>query len=614
MAAKSCLFLFAAIVVMTHTQTADAQAVAGAQRGTDPIRYTVSFPAPQTNYLEVSADVPTGRRPQIELMMAVWTPGSYLVREYSRNVEDVVASGADGKPVAVAKTEKNRWRVSTGGAPAVTVKYRVYSHEMSVRTNWVEAGFALVNGAPTFMTLADAPQRPYEVTIQPATGWRRSMTALPAMTGGDHRYQAPDFDTLVDSPILVGNPAVYEFTVDGKPHFLVNEGEAGIFDGARAAKDLETLITEQRRMWGSLPYEKYVILNVLTSVNGQYAGGGLEHKDSTVLMATPWVTRTRAAYLAWLELASHEIFHVWNVKRMRPMELGPFEYENEVHTRSLWIAEGMTEYYGLLLTHRAGFSTRDEFLSSLSALVEEVQTLPGRKVQSAELASFDAWIKYYRPDENSSNVTMSYYTKGAVLGLLLDARVRKATNNGKTLDDVMRVAYAKFSGSKGFTPEDFRRVAEEVSGADLRSFWANYVEGTAELDFADATEVFGVRFKPAASATRPWVGITTRNDGGRLVVSTVRRESPAVAAGLNVDDEILAVGEFRVRADRWDNRLDQYKAGDKVSLLIARREQLMRLDLTLGTEPPRPWRLEVNPAASDTQKTHLTSWLQSSRN
>src|SRR5687767_12901604 len=345
-----------AIVLMTQTVSADAQnTAAAAQRGLDPIRYTVSFPAPHTHYMEVSAIVPTGGRADVELMMAVWTPGSYLVREYARNIERVTATGPGGRALAVEKSDKNRWRVTTGGAPTVTVAYRVYGREMSVRTNWVESRFALVNGAPTLMTLADMATRPHEVILNPADGWRRSMTGLPPLGGGEHRYRAPDFDTLVDSPILLGNPAVYEFNVDGKLHYLVNEGEAGIFDGARAAKDLETLVTEQRRMWGSLPYEKYVILNVLTSVNGQYAGGGLEHKDSTVLMATPWVTRTRAAYLAWLELASHEIFHVWNVKRLRPVELGPFEYEDEVHTRSLWVAEGVTEYYGLLLTHRAGF-------------------------------------------------------------------------------------------------------------------------------------------------------------------------------------------------------------------------------------------------------------------
>lgn len=608
MVAKLCMLLFAATLVMTHTEPADAQTPAA------PIRYTVSFPAPHTHYVEVSAEVPTGRQPQIELMMAVWTPGSYLVREFSRHVEAVTAADADGRPLTVEKSDKNRWTITTAGAQTAVVKYRVYAREMSVRTNWVESGFGLLNGAPTFMTLADSTPRPHEVILQLPNAWKRSFTGLPEMPGGAHRYRAPDYDTLVDSPILLGNPTVYEFTVDGKKHYLVNEGEAGIFDGARAAKDIETMIHEHHRMWGGrLPYDKYVVLNVLTSVPGQFAGGGLEHKNSTVLMAAPWATRTRASYLSWLELASHEIFHVWNVKRLRPVELGPFEYETEVHTRSLWIAEGITEYYGLLAVHRAGFSNRDEFLTKLSSLIEEVQTFPGARVQSAELASFDAWIKYYRPDENSANSSMSYYTKGAVLGLLVDARMRKATNGTRSLDDVMRAAYAKFSGDRGFTPDEFRAIAEQVAGVSLDTFWETAVEGTAALDYTEALELFGVRFRPAGSATRPWLGITTRNDAGRLLISTVRRDSPGFTAGLNVDDEILAIGEFRVRADRWDNRLDQYKPGDGVSILLARREQLMRLDLTLGTEPPRQWRLEVSPEASETQKTRLEAWLQPPR-
>ena len=222
---------------------------------------------------------------------------------------------------------------------------------MSVRTNWVETDFAMLNGAPTFMTLADGQARPHEVVIQPARGWRISMTGLAEMSGGSHRYRAPDFDTLVDSPIVIGNPAVYEFTIDNKKHFLVNVGEAGVFDGARAAKDLETVVREHRRMWGTLPYDKYVFLNILTIVTP--GGGGLEHKNSAMLMANRWTTRTRRSYVAWLELASHEFFHVWNVKRLRPVELGPFNYEKEVLTRSLWVVEGVTDYYA-----RAGPASR----------------------------------------------------------------------------------------------------------------------------------------------------------------------------------------------------------------------------------------------------------------
>ena len=606
MAPKWLRLTFIAIVLMTPTVSADAQTTAAAQRGLDPIRYTVSFPAPHTHYMEVSAIVPTGGRADVELMMAVWTPGSYLVREYARNIERVTATGPGGRALAVEKSDKNRWRVTTGGAPTVTVAYRVYGREMSVRTNWVESRFALVNGAPTFMTLADMAPRPHEVILNPADGWRRSMTGLAPLGGGEHRYRAPDFDTLVDSPILLGNPAVYEFSVDGKPHYLVNEGEAGIFDGERAARDLEAIVREHRRFWGSLPYDKYVVLNVMSET----ANNGLEHKNSTVLMTSRWATRTRNAYLGWLSIASHELFHAWNVKRLRPAELGPFDYENENHTRSLWIAEGITDYYGDLLLHRAGLATREELLDYVSRMIEELQTTPGRTVQSAELASFDAWIKYYRPDENSPNVTISYYTKGAVLAFLLDARIRKATGGAKSLDDVMRAAYAKYSGPRGFTPDDFRQVAEDVAGTRLTGFWDAAVEGTAELEYAEALDTLGLRFRPGTPSTRAWLGATTRNDAGRLVVSQVRRDTPAIEAGLNVDDEILAIDDFRVRADQLATRLDQYKPGDRVTLLVARRDQLLRLEVTFRAEPPRAWRLEVNPAATDVQTTRFTQWLQ----
>ena len=601
----STLFAAAALL-MTYADSA------AAQTAVEPIRYTVSFPAPQTHYMEVTAAVPTERRADVELMMAVWTPGSYLVREYERNVEAVTAAAPDGKALAVVKSDKNRWRVTTGGAATVTVKYRVYGREMSVRTNWIEAGFALLNGAPTFLTLADRTPRAHEVVINPATGWARSMTGLPEMPGGAHRYRAPDFDTLTDSPILVGNPAVHEFTVDDKKHYLVNEGEGGIFDGARAAKDLEAMVREHRRMWGSLPYDKYVFLNLLVE-----AGGGLEHKNSTVLMGSRWATRTRRAYNSWLDLASHEFFHVWNIKRLRPVELGPFDYENENHTRSLWIAEGVTDYYADLALHRAGLITRDEYLDSLSDKIEELQTTPGRLVQSAEMASFDAWIKYYRPDENSINTSISYYTKGSVVALLLDARVRKATNGARSLDDVMKAAYDKYSGSRGYTADEFRAVAEQVAGVNLKAFWDHAVSGTEELDYKEALETLGLRFRsvavPAERPGKPWLGITTRNDAGRLLVSQVRRDTPGLAAGLNVDDEILAIDNYRVRADRLDNRLEQYKPGDKVTLLVARREQLLRLEVTFGTEPPRSWRLEVNPSANDAQQSGRGRWLNPGR-
>ena len=592
--------LVVALVLMTHA--ADALG----QNAPEPIRYTLSFPAPQTHYVEVTATVPTGGRADVDLMMAVWTPGSYLVREYARNVENLTAASPEGRALDIDKSTKNHWRIATGGAPSITVTYRVYCREMSVRTNWIEADFAMLNGAPTFITLADPAPRPHEIVINPAPAWKRSVTPLADLGGGPHRYRAPDYDTLVDSPIIVGNPAVYDFTVDGKPHSLVDVGEAGVFDGARAVKDLEKLVAENRRFWGALPYDRYVFFNMITE-----SGGGLEHKNASMLMTNRWATRTRRAYLGWLSLASHEYYHAWNVKRLRPVELGPFNYERENITRSLWIAEGFTDYYADMMAYRAGLYSRDELLDALSGVIESLQGTPGRLVQSADMASFDAWIKYYRPDENSSNTSISYYTKGTAIAFALDGLIRRQTS--KSLDDVMRAEYARFSGAKGYTPEEFRAEAERVTGLDLKKFWDAAAEGTADLDYADALAAFGLRFKPSSPgdrATKAWMGATTRNDGGRLVVTQVQRGSPAALAGLNVDDEILAIDDFRVRADRLDNRLEQYKPGDAVSLLVARREQVTKVDLRFGSEPTNSWRLEIDPNASEAQRHALEAWLK----
>lgn len=576
-------------------------------RPVDPIRYTLRFPAPHTHYVEIEADVPTGRRPEIELMMAVWTPGSYLIREYARHVERVSAAAPDGRPLAVTKTRKNRWRIQTGGAPSVRVAYRVYGREMSVRTNWIDADLAMLNGAPTFLTIAGDTRRPHEVRLELPAAWAATATALAPASGSPHHYVAADFDELVDSPIVAGNPAIYRFEVSGVPHQLVNVGEAGVWNGPASARDVEAIVRTTTAFWGVVPYERYVFLNMITE-----AGGGLEHKNSTLLMTSRWRTRARKDYLGWLALVAHEFFHAWNVKRLRPAALGPFDYENEVYTEDLWISEGFTDYYGDLLVRRAGLSTDEEYLKELSTLVRTLQTTPGRLVQPASLSSFDAWIRQYRPDENSPNVSISYYTKGAVVAFLLDAHIRRATSGARSLDDVMRLAYRRHAGARGFASQEFRQAASEVAGTDLGSWFAHAVDGTGELDYQDALDWFGLRFKGSDEKGREpkaWLGAATKNDAGRLVVTEVRRGTPAYEAGLNVDDEILAIGEFRVRADQLDGRLEKYRPGDRVSLLVARREQLRRIDLTLGADPGDSWQLEVRPDATPEQRARLHTWL-----
>ena len=575
----------------------------------DPIRYTVRIAAPATHYLEVEAIYPAAGKPTLDLMMAVWTPGSYLVREFARHVEQVRARAPSGQPLALEKTRKNRWHVRTGGAKSVVVTYRVYANERMPRTDWVSDSFALINGPPTYITLLERAPRPHEVTLELPAAWHQSLTALePAADHRPHHYRAPDFDTLVDSPIVAGNPTVHRFTVDGVPHALVNVGETRSWDGARSARDVGRIVQAARELWGALPYKRYLFFNILAA---EGYGDGIEHKNSTVFLADRWSTRTESAYYDWLTLVAHEFFHAWNVKRLRPVELGPFDYENEVYTRSLWVAEGLSDYYAWMLVRRAGLASREATLADISRAIASLQTTPGRLVQPLADASFDAWIKAYRPNENSRNATVSYYTKGSLVGLLLDARVRKLTDGARSLDDVMRLAYRRYSGERGYTPAEFRATAGEVAGTDLGAFFRQAVDTAGELDYTETLDWYGLRFTAGApdSMAKAWLGADTQVKDGRLLVSVVRRDGPASGSGLTADDELVALDSSRLEGRDLDAALERYRPGDTVSVLVSRLGELRRYTVTLGRAPDERWSLSVRADATAEQRRHLDAWL-----
>ena len=579
----------------------------------EAIRYTVRFAEPHTHYLEVTASVPA-QAGDVDVFMAVWTPGSYLVREYARNVEDFHARDAQGRDLAWEKTRKNRWRIHGATAGRVELRYKVYAREMSVQGNWVDAGFAMLNGAPNFITLVGGEKRPYEVKLELPAAWKKSISGL---TDGPapHSYRAADFDELLDCPIYAGNAPIHEFTVEGKKHYLVNEGEGPTWDGPASAQDVAKIVATYSRQWGGLPYDKYVFFNMLVE-----SGGGLEHKNSTWLGASRWAYGNSAPgeegggrrpnRQGWLGLVSHEYVHLWNVKRLRPVELGPFDYENEVYTKSLWLAEGVTSYYGPLAVRRAGLMNQAEFLRAMGGAIGQLQTTPGRLVTPVESASFNAWIQLYRPNENTQNTAISYYTKGQVVGFLLDAKIRKATGGAKSLDTVMNLAYQRFGGAKGYTPAEFRALVNEVAGADFSAWFKNALETTEELDYTEALDYYGLKLgqsqrRGAAPAGGFETGIRTRNEGGRLVINGLTRGSAGYDGGFNVEDEILAVNGYRVRAEQWPARLENYKAGETVDVLLARREILQTLKLKLEKPKAQSWGLEVKADASDEQKARL---------
>lgn len=615
----------------------DVQAVPG-----EDVAYRLRFPAPQTHYVEVEAVLPVVRKGAgnggaggeaagndhaaaasagtIEVFMPVWTPGSYMVREYSRHLENVSAATVTGTPLAIEKISKNRWRVHAGSEARVVVRYRVYAREMSVRTNFVDADLAVLNGAATFLTVDGAMSRAHEVAVELPAQWAHSVTGMPPHPdGAPHHYLVPDYDTLVDSPLVLGNPTMHRFEVEGVPHRIATFGGGELWDGDRVARDTEAVVRAQVRLWGAIPYRDYVFLSVLEG------GGGLEHRNSTLMMGNPWMTRTRKDYLRWLGLTSHEFFHTWNIKRLRPASLGPFDYEREVYTRSLWVVEGITSYYDDLMLRRAGLMDDKEYLEALSRQIEDVETEPGRKVQSLAMSSYDAWIKFYRPDENSANSDVSYYRKGAVVGFLLDMEIRQRSNGRRSLDDVMRLAYERYGGERGYTAAEFRALVGEVAGEPLDDFFARAVDATEDLDYEPALRYLGLRFAAkkgsgngdgqaggedgAGKETPGWLGVRAGNREGRLVVTGVRRETPAYEAGLNVDDELLAMDGHRLPADGLDDRLRYYRPGDRAELLVARRGRLRTLEVTLGRKPEPSFTLEPAPGPGAQQAARRKAWL-----
>ncbi len=588
-----------------------------AAAGRAPIRYTLSFPDTQAHAVEVEATIPTAGHAELTLFMPVWTPGSYLVREYARHIVELTATTAEGVALPAAKSAKNRWTISTQGSAEIRVRYRLYARDISVRGNWVEGDFAVLNGAGTYLTVAHDYQRPYTVKLQLPAGWPVLHTPLPAATTAD-TFTAPDFDTLVDSPILAGKLQMDRFAVDGVDHYLVTLGGENAWDNARVARHLEQLVLAQRDFWGDLPYrEPYYFFNLLTG-----GRGGLEHRQSTVITADRWLSRTSSGISSWLSLASHEYFHVWNGKRMRPVEHGPFEYEHEVYTKSLWIVEGITSYYQHVLLRRAGFYTRDQYLNIVGDLIASIERTPGRLVQALSNASYDAWIKAYRPDENSVNVLFSYYSGGALAALLLDAEIRRVSNGASSLDDVMRAGYHRFSGERGYTEEEFIALVGEVTGHDLSAWIRGVVQTPGRWDYQPMLDWYGLAFEtpPAGQVTLPngleppdpprgWLGADTTVKNGQLVVTAVRTGTPAAVAGLYVDDEIIALNDYRVPPDRLATRLAAYAVGETVTLVVARRERLVSLPVTLVAPPKEPGRLRVRPDATALQKARLQAWI-----
>jgi len=599
--------------------------LAAAQTPVD-ISFTVAMSKPHTHLFDITVAIKRNASgPQEErLVMPVWTPGSYLVREFERHVQDFAAADAAGQPLKWEKTNKNTWRIVTNGAREWHVTYRVYANELSVRTSELNSDHAFWNNANLLMYLEGFLKSPSTVRVLAPDVWKVA-TGLPGVAGQKNTFRAENFDVLYDSPFEASNFKTLVFNVKGVPHRIVIDG-AGNYDPERMRRDVQKIVeTEVELMGGEIPYRDYTFILHLRA-NG---GGGLEHLNSTALgyprfgfrirtgdratSAAPNTTDTpERDYRGFLGLVSHEFFHLWNVKRIRPEALGPFDYTQENYTKVLWVAEGITDYYSDLVLRRAGLVSESEYLSAMARAMQNMQNTPGRLVQSAEESSFDAWVKYYRQDENSVNSQVSYYDKGALLGLLLDLEIRKRSSGAKSLDDVMRYLYAEFfKKDRNYGPADFQKATELMAGGSLEEFFSKYVRGVQELDYNAALDAAGLKLEtsPAADA-KVYFGADVAENEGRLIVRRVYAGSPAYEQGLNADDQIVALDNMRVTKESFNARMAEKKPGDLVNLTIFRFDDLSSLLIRLSDKRESNFRILPVLAPTALQKQIYADWLR----
>ncbi|MBV9926360.1 MAG: M61 family metallopeptidase [Acidobacteria bacterium] len=615
----TALFLFSLGAANAQVKDQRARAVPA---DAPEIAYTVSMPRPHTHLFNVEATLRyRGAAPAaLDLIMPVWTPGSYLVREFERNVQEFEARDGGSRALAWTKANKNTWRVETSGAREVRVRYSVYANELSVRTAELNDRHGFWNNANLLVYPDGLLGAPSTLKVEPFGEWKVA-TGLPAAGGAANTFRAENFDVLYDSPFLASNFRVLSFEVKGVPHRVVVDGE-GDYDAERLRRDAQKIVEAEAEMMGEIPYRDYTFLLML----GQSGGGGLEHLNSTALTWRRFGFSSAEDWRSLHTLFAHEFFHLWNVKRIRPDALGPFDYTQENHTRLLWVAEGITSYYENIFPRRAGLLTDRRYLEVVARDVQSLQQTPGRLLMSAEESSFDAWVRQYRPDENSVNSSISYYDKGAVLGLLLDLEIRRRSGGARTLDDVMRALYNDyFKRGRNYTPADFQQAAERAAGTSLEEFFRRYVRGREELDYDAALAWVGLRLDTASDAAgRPAptvadLGATFAKDGeqvvgravppGALVVRAVPAGTAAYEQGLNAGDQIVAVDGYRATSDLLDERIAARRPGDPLALTVFRGDELRTLNLKLGTRAAATYRIVPRAEVSDQQKRNYQSWL-----
>ena len=564
---------------------------------------------PHSHLFEVEAEV-DDPAPDLTFVMPVWTPGSYLVREFARHLEGFAAEDEAGRLLPSRRLDKHRFRVEGAGSGPVRVRYRVYAYDLTVRTAHLDGRHGYFNGANLFVFAEGRLSEPVDLEVVPPPGWR----VTTALEGGPTRFRARDYDELADSPVEAGTHEVEAFEARGRRHEVAIVGR-GNLDVLQFLSDLRRVVEKMGETMGEVPYDRYLFIVHLADRRR----GGLEHERSTTLHLGRNSFFPKEVYEETIALAAHEFLHLWNVKRLRPAAFVPYDYSKEQYTRLLWWFEGVTSYYDRLTIVRAGVGDPGRYLKHLGQEWTALLRQPGRRKMSLEEASLTAWVKYYRPDENTPNSAVSYYQKGELVALALDLALRR---EGRSLDDLLRLLYRRYR-SEGM-PEDGPELglAELIGEAPARRLFDRLVRGTepleADLDLVglglktrtaqDLDDKGGTPTRRNATDPEPgWLGAEVVG-GAKLVVKSVREDGPASPAGLYAEDEIVAESGFRVDRAALFERMRALGPGGELRLTVFRRDELVEVRVPLGAPPEDTVWIEPVPAPTRSQEAAFGSW------
>ena len=604
MSKKRYFFLKVIIAVLFFLQT--GARIGFCQPATSRMEFTVSMDDPASRMYQVSLVCDGIQKDWIDFKLPVWMPGYYQVLDYAENVADFQAKDKNGAAVKWEKVTKNSWRVYSNNSAAITINYNVKATRNFVATNYLdnERGFIAPTGL--FMHVAGSINHAVTVVIKPYAQWNNIATGLEPVPGKTFTYTAPDFDVLYDSPILIGNLEMLpSFSVKGIPHYFIGY-KLGNFDRAMFIADLKKIVEAAVDMMVDIPYKHYTFIAIGPGM------GGIEHLNSTAIsFSGDRLDGTgRNGLLSFL---AHEYFHHYNVKRIRPIELGPFNYDRENRTKMLWVAEGITAYYDELLLKRAGLTTEDDLIKAYRSSLIAYEHKPGHLFQSVTQASYDTWSDGpFGRTGDDINKTISYYDKGPVLGMLLDFKIRHETKNKKSLDDVMRALYRNYYQQKnrGYTEDEFRQVCESIAGVSLAEFF-EYVYTVKEIDYSKYFAYAGLAIDTSTEALPgAWLGITVKEKNDTLNISGVDWDSPAWHAGIRPRQTLLTIDNEPASVKKIETISKEKKAGDIIHLEVAQQNGMKSIPVRLETKYQKSFAISRIARPTTLQTAILNDWLK----